>query len=74
MGRWDNADPAAVLESFDVRPSRNVFDADLAADLLVSLLTGQSNRSNASKNIRLAGAALQWAGAVSATFLTSLSG
>lgn len=44
IGRWDNAEPAAVLESFDVRPSLSVFDADLAAALLVSLLNDRSNR------------------------------
>ena len=34
-GVWDRALPAAVLEAFDVRPSRSTLDAALAALALV---------------------------------------
>jgi hypothetical protein len=38
MGRWDRADPAADFDSFEVRPSRNAFDAARRASVLLSLV------------------------------------
>ena len=37
-GRCERAEPAAVFELFDVRPSRNTFEAAFAAPLPVTLL------------------------------------
>lgn len=37
-GRWERAEPAALFDAFEVRPSRSTFDAALAAFLLVTLL------------------------------------
>jgi hypothetical protein len=38
FSRWDSAEPAAVFDFFEVRPSRSTFDAALAARGLVTFL------------------------------------